>query len=398
MTAEVVAMNKEGVALAADSAVTFSGSKIFTTAEKLFMLAPNHAVGVLIYNNADFMDLPWSVLVRLYRDKLVEGNKAFETLEEYAEDFVKFLTLRGESIFPEEQQAITFQKTIDRILNDIFRRFWLNLTHRYSEGIKLDDEKISELITESVDFFHATWRKFPDIHSPIEDVNLQACLLEKYRTIIETRRNLVFEQLPLTDKNKQKIEEACIFLFTKAQELPNFTGVVFAGYGISDLFPQAVHLLVENVLCGKLKFMRKEKVGIGFNQPIATIMPLAQDDIVNTVLGGVHPIFLNHLEDELLNHMQEEDVDALLERVTTKMQEEYTNSIMMAVAALPKAELAIIAETLVSTTSFMRKHSMDIESVGGVTDVAVITKKDGFIWIKRKHYFDVEYNQHFLRR
>ena len=46
----------------------------------------------------------------------------------------------------------------------------------------------------------------------------------------------------------------------------------------------------------------------------------------------------------------------------------------------------------------MRKHSMDIESVGGAIDVAVISKKDGFVCIKRKHYFDMAYNHHFLNK
>lgn len=36
------------------------------------------------------------------------------------------------------------------------------------------------------------------------------------------------------------------------------------------------------------------------------------------------------------------------------------------------------------------------ENVGGPVDVAVISKGDGFVWIKRKHYFRPELNQHFF--
>ena len=39
---------------------------------------------------------------------------------------------------------------------------------------------------------------------------------------------------------------------------------------------------------------------------------------------------------------------------------------------------------------------MEEETVGGPIDVAVISKGDGFVWIKRKHYFDRELNQHFF--
>jgi len=70
---------------------------------------------------------------------------------------------------------------------------------------------------------------------------------------------------------------------------------------------------------------------------------------------------------------------------------------MRSVAILPKDELANMAESLVNITSFIRKVSMDVESVGGPIDVAVISKKDGFIWIKRKHYFDQKYNPHYYK-
>ena len=41
---------------------------------------------------------------------------------------------------------------------------------------------------------------------------------------------------------------------------------------------------------------------------------------------------------------------------------------------------------------------MDSETVGGPIDVAVISKGDGFIWIKRKHYFDPKLNPHFMAK
>ena len=65
------------------------------------------------------------------------------------------------------------------------------------------------------------------------------------------------------------------------------------------------------------------------------------------------------------------------------------------VSSLPKEELANMAETLVNLTSFKRKITMDAETVGGPIDVAVISKSEGFIWIKRKLYFDKNLNNHY---
>jgi hypothetical protein len=63
---------------------------------------------------------------------------------------------------------------------------------------------------------------------------------------------------------------------------------------------------------------------------------------------------------------------------------------------LPKEELAAMAEALVNLTSFKRHVTKDAETVGGPIDVAVISRGDGLVWIKRKHYFSTELNRHFL--
>jgi len=55
-----------------------------------------------------------------------------------------------------------------------------------------------------------------------------------------------------------------------------------------------------------------------------------------------------------------------------------------------------MAESLVNLTCLRKKISMDDETVGGPVDVAVISKGDGLIWIKRKHYFEQELNNHFF--
>jgi hypothetical protein len=64
---------------------------------------------------------------------------------------------------------------------------------------------------------------------------------------------------------------------------------------------------------------------------------------------------------------------------------------------LPKDLLAEVAESLVNLTSFKRRISMtSAETVGGPIDVAVISRGDGFVWIKRKHYFKPELNPQFM--
>ena len=55
-----------------------------------------------------------------------------------------------------------------------------------------------------------------------------------------------------------------------------------------------------------------------------------------------------------------------------------------------------IAEVFIRLTQVRRRLSPDSETVGGPIDVAVISKADGFVWIKRKYYFDKELNYSFI--
>lgn len=57
-----------------------------------------------------------------------------------------------------------------------------------------------------------------------------------------------------------------------------------------------------------------------------------------------------------------------------------------------------MAEALVNLTKFRRRVTTARETVGGPIDVAVITKGDGFVWVKRKHYFEPEYNPRVIAR
>jgi len=55
-----------------------------------------------------------------------------------------------------------------------------------------------------------------------------------------------------------------------------------------------------------------------------------------------------------------------------------------------------MAESLIYLTYLKRRITFAEESVGGPVDVAIISKGDGFIWIKRKQYFDSKLNEHFI--
>jgi len=90
-------------------------------------------------------------------------------------------------------------------------------------------------------------------------------------------------------------------------------------------------------------------------------------------------------------------LDEFEEKIESHIRRTQVEPVIDAMRALPKDELAAMAEALVNLTSFKRRVSMEEETVGGPIDVAVISKGDGFVWIKRKHYFRPELNPRYFR-
>ena len=51
-----------------------------------------------------------------------------------------------------------------------------------------------------------------------------------------------------------------------------------------------------------------------------------------------------------------------------------------------------MAELLVKITALNYKVSFNLDMVGGEINVAVISKWDGFVWIKKEEYYDKDLN------
>lgn len=157
----------------------------------------------------------------------------------------------------------------------------------------------------------------------------------------------------------------------------------------------------------------------------AWLIPFAQSKMVKAFMDGIDPVYEDQMDQLMLytiKHYPEVILDNIkglnkkqkeeIKRKVTKIgidkfnenkirqhrfkQENYSNPILQVVAFLPKNELAAMAEALVNLTCFKKKISMEDETVGGPIDVAVISKGDGLIWIKRKHYFVPELNAQFF--
>lgn len=426
MTAEIAIMNRQAIALAADSAVTLrgegEGQKIFPSANKIFILSKYHPVGVMIYGNADFMRVPWETIIKIYRSKL--AGKEFDTLKEYASNFIDFLR-SDDQLFPESEQEYFLKSSIYSYFLHIRRNIEQEIKQIIDEGNNVTNQEVRSVIAQTINGYYNIWEDATLL--PLIPDDYASDLGNKYETFIDETKNQVFENLPITQTLSAKLTEIAINLFVKFPDGFSHTaisGVVIAGFGERDVFPVLQSFLIEGRIGRYLKYKEDQYKEITF-QSRACIIPFAQSEMVRTFIEGVDPSYQAAIQrdlsqifdqypqmiaenietlgtdekDNLKEHLKaisNEMLNAYIENLENYRRQNYINPIVNIVDMLPKDELAAMAESLINLTSFKRRVSMDAETVGGPIDVAVISKGDGFIWIRRKHYFRSELNPQFF--
>ncbi len=425
MTAEITIMNKLAIAMAADSAVTIGtekGQKIYNSVNKLFTLSKYHPVGVMIYGSAELMRVPWETIIKNYRKKL--GTRKFNTVKEYATDFLHFLADKN-PLFPQELQTNYFISSISAYYNEMIKNR-INSTVKkaleMSSQKKLNIKQIEKIVKEIIHKNHVNLaaRKILPSFSKYSEISLQ----KKYAQLIEKAIETVFQRLPIPAESRRELKKIAIYTITRDIFSSLESGIVVAGFGERENFPALISFNVNAVVDNKLKY-KVDKTQILNTVESAAIIPFAQSEMVATFIEGIDPALQNFFGGYLvelfnrypdmiadnissLNEKEKKELKGKLKKIGDSIIKDFEdktneyqgrfhiNPILAAVAALPKDELAAMAESLVNLTSFKRRISLEAETVGGPIDVAVISKGDGFIWIKRKHYFKQELNQHFM--
>lgn len=403
MTAEIGLLNKHGVALAADSAVTIGGGKgYYNTANKLFALSKYEPVAIMIYSNAEFMGYPVEVIIKEYRKKL--GRKNFTKLQEYWDDFLLYLK-EFFSINSNNDECMEYYLTeVDlllRYIDSCIRKDIDNLAETQLESISIQD-KVVELIEGHIDKMYQAFLAFKDDKFYIIK---KEKIIEEYGNVIEDIIKDIFGVLAKGEL-VEKIKDLSVMILTKEHSMGSRTGIVITGYGTSEMYPTIIAGEFMGCFYGQLKYNFKENAKIT-NKNKAIVVPFAQSDVVNTFIYGYDEQIISKvistIENSMLfekckdNNCSNNIINNIIEEVKNFSAENHWGPIINTVAVAPKEELAHMAETLVNLTSFRRKLSLDnfSQTVGGPIDVALITKGDGLVWIKRKFYFDNKLNYHF---
>jgi len=398
MTCEVAVMNKRGIALAADSAVTLlgeskknEGKKVYHTAEKLFPLSPSVPVAIMTFGAADMMGIPWETIVKIYAQKL--GSHRFETLEQYAKDFLNFIEA-ATTLFPPDEQKYCVEGVVHAIWSVLYRD---KLTEKMTEAPNASNRDTTAALLDIIRKDHEDWAKYPDLEGLGLDYG--AHVVKTYASVIDEVEAKVFEGITLPPEIRQDLRETVRFMFGKEWFHPaDESGVVIAGLGEDEPFPALLCYRICTVAACRLRYTKADESRVRRHDDEAIVVPFGQSDTIEMIISGVHPTIKSKLIDEvgrLLPNAGEiekaPDADRIerlkedVEKYISDESERYDRPLMAAVSALPRQDLAKVAEALVSLTAFLKRMAADQdETVAEPIDVAILSKGDGFIWVKHK--------------
>lgn len=415
MTAEVVVLNKSAIALAADSKVTISGmsaSKTYDTVSKVFTLSKVHPVGIMIFGNADFMNYPWETIIKVYRRQ--KGAAHEPTLESWGVDFRKFLLAFGKIERKHKQENV---KGIVGSWLLQARDEAMSLAR--DRNILVPSPEFVSILTERLDSQAADFREAGLYFTAAQAKALSKTVIKDVLAVVKEH----FGRYSDDELIRKAVQMSGLALVSNALS-PHMSGFVVAGFGENEYFPAFVEYNTDGYVGDAVKIIKNDSTEITRDNG-SCIRAFAQGDMVQRFMNGVDSGFREVVELTFVRSLHETSMQVLEEygnqrKKTKKTRDNIADAvkesgeklhkaidnylkrnlwqpIIQMVTLLPKDELAHLAESLVALTSLKRRVSSDAETVGGAVDVALISKGDGFVWVKRKHYFSPDLNPSFNR-
>lgn len=414
MTAEIIIMNKVGIALAADSKVTIGrGVKAFDTVTKIFQISHDDPIALMVWGNPDFMEIPIEIICKEYRSYV--SGKTFKTVESWAADFIKYL-----SEFEDHPESVVKRNVLMVVgaFIDVIQSAIADAAH--VENVTMGSP---EYVSLAKDVVNQWTNEISEKNDHFSDADFEV-ILKDVGSLIVGLIDSIFDAFG--DDELSKAVSVFVMLALKTRYFsPASMGFVIAGYGRDEIFPSIVEIETDGYLGSKLKLYKNDSISIS-RASGALIKPFAQGEMVHRFMDGADPehiqfslaLFQEAMTEGCLDVLDKygspenksEDVkgavvkavEAGIEKamsiISQYQRETFSSPIVGMVKMLPKDELPHLAESLVALTSLKRHVSHDAETVGGPIDVALISKGEGLIWIKRKHYFRPELNPQFFVR
>lgn len=431
MTCEIAVANRLGIALAADSAVTFTKegldgrqtSTYSSGANKILQPLRNEPVGLMVYDNAALGEIPWELVVKQFR--AWEGANPEPQLSTYMDRMIEFIE-GSNDLFPmdwrEAQTQSLYGVGLVRLIGTLRKQFPI-----------VDDPQ-----SAIADRVAAAGQFALDIEAELDAAGLVGGLSEVdfANALADHALNLVNEATAAIQSSAGAVAnviDAATFLRLAVKVAFKWpwevagppSGVVIAGYGAAEVLPSFVERAFFGFVGTRVYSVERSAKAVPRSGVVGAIIEaFARKSMVETFTQGVSPQAWAQAEAEFRLRAGELIVRTVAEAgpaavapqgaIHTNLVDDATEQfkrhwaqaslaahwqpLLEVVTSLPMDQLAELAENLVMLESLKERVTHRTQSVGGPIDVAVITKSEGLVWIKRKHYFRAELNHRYLGR
>lgn len=410
MTSEIAVMNQRGLALAADSAVTVhAGGKVIVRNDhrKLFQVAEDLPVAMMVFGVVDLMGHPWEVLLDHYRK--TKGPQPLANIRDYGAELTGMCD-HLETFFPREHLDDEYR----RLLYSVFRFVFRTAQYLREGGADAPDEDIMRRAIEMV------WLRyqFREDGAPRRDLacfppGFAETIERDYAKLIDECAGFAFQAFALDAQSRQRLKEIGLWCVTKDLFLEDVTGLVFAGYGAGDAYPSLAGYTVSAVVGGILKRGLTVENRID-GRVHASIALFADSEVTYAFLRGIeldlearmyssfHALGLS-LVDQVVDAFTDVDpaqreairrqfqaervpqyVNRCFDMIGQYQQDAYIEPILTVVEVASRQEMAEMAHDLVNLNIFKKKIMAQKQTVGGAIDVAIISRDKGFAWFKRQ--------------
>jgi hypothetical protein len=364
----------------------------------------------MIYNNAQFMNAPLEVLIRRFREKLTSGQ--FAKLEQTWPAFETFL-LEFQHSEDDEREHFRGMVVVEvgRLQTNLMNHMILRIGRRARKG-----EETPEAFTlRQVRARQTEAEAIPLEGDFLADITL-ANFSDAYGELIDGIATPSLRPVDMNEELQQALHAMMLAVIKSKTRSSASTGFVFAGFGTEDLFPTLYAVEVDGVYFGRFRILDTKFVDIDRAGETAAVVPFAQTDMPERFILGIDGEFetaVERLAVSLVGHVVDQkrrafagglgdDVKAAAAKQfrdgLERLKKRNAQNLNAVVNHLSKKELGEVAYSLVELTSRKRRYSSDLETVGGPIDVAILTRNEGFIWVRRKHYFDAELNPRYFNR
>ena len=385
MTSEVIVMNGQGIAMAADTLGTVwehaGKSHVRHSCQKLFQLGNNSTAGIMVNQRMTINSLPWQVMIQSYNT--ASGSKNLSHIEDCATDFINY-TVKHVERYDTSIDNLVWHSDVLRAIEHLSKRITKQLKARIFENPETAlKAAIKRLEVAEIADGGDDPTLIQHIEGAIETIPSEALQNAWHASwmskAIERGLRRWIKLITVTDNNWLERSE-----------------LVLGGCGHKDYFPSAIKLHITGYYLGWLKHSIGQAHSISQTNQ-AHILPYANRRSIHSFLRGIHPDIEHHgvnclaealgaiFDDHIKGYDRDTFIEHYLENYRTDMlgfiKGHRLEPLVDYIRHVSTPELARIATSLVDMTIINAEMRPERLGVGGYCTAAIISKGDGFKWV-----------------